>query len=140
MIRAGSQQAMPNFALAAACGRQPGSNVLHTARGERHIVTLPALLTWKDRRGLTRLANVVTRNVAERGVYVECSSEVSIPLFRLVLFRLEPQLRVSDGLPESLRHGWILSAVYRVTLPKSSDQPAGLALRLIVGSGPSATL
>jgi len=107
--------------------------VLQIARGERHVVTLPALLTWKDRSGVTRLANAVTRNVAEQGVYVECSSDVSIPLFRLVLFRLEAQLRVSDVLPESLRHGWILSAVYRVTLPKSSDQPVGLALRLIMG-------
>jgi hypothetical protein len=78
--------------------------------------------------------------VSEQGVYVECSSDVSIPLFRLVLFRLEPPLRPCDGLPESLRHGWILSAVYRVTLAKSSDQPAGLALRLIVGSVPSSTL
>ena len=66
-------------------------------------------------------------------MYVECSSDVSIPLYRLVLFNLERHVRHSDGLPESLRQGRILSAVYRVTLPTSPDEPTGLALRLIVG-------
>ena len=50
---------------------------------------LPARLTWKDQRGTTRFASVVTRNVSEFGVYVECQSPVSIPLFRLVQFQLE---------------------------------------------------
>jgi hypothetical protein len=98
---------------------------------ERRPVTLPARLTWKDERGATRFATVVTRNVSEFGVFVECPSAVSIPLFRLVQFQLERDARDSDGLPSSLRQGRILSAVYRVT-PASRSTPQGLALRLMV--------
>ena len=55
---------------------------------ERRPVALPARLTWKDQRGATRFATVVARNVSDFGVYVECQSPVSIPLFRLVQFKL----------------------------------------------------
>ena len=100
-------------------------------RSERRTITLPARLTWKDQRGATRFVSVVTRNVSELGVYVECQSAVSIPLYRLVQFQLEREVRESDGLPSSLRHGRILSAVYRVT-PASGSTPKGLALRLMI--------
>jgi hypothetical protein len=63
-------------------------------------------------------------------VYVECQSPVSIPLYRLVQFQLERDVRDSDALPDTLQ-GRILSAVYRVT-PPSPSQPQGLALRLMV--------
>src|SRR5256885_5692409 len=98
---------------------------------ERHTVTLPARLTWKDQRGTTRFATVIARNVSELGVYVECQSPVSIPLFRLVQFQLERDVRETDALPGALQQGRILSAVYRVS-PPSSAQPQGLALRLMV--------
>ena len=98
---------------------------------ERRAVTLPARLTWKDQRGATRFAMVQIRNVSEFGVYVECQSPVSIPLFRLVQFQLERDVRASDALPGSLQHGRVLSAVYRVSPPKGS-QLQGLALRLMV--------
>jgi hypothetical protein len=69
---------------------------------ERRPVALPARLTWKDQRGATRFATVVARNVSAFGVYVECQSPVSIPLFRLVQFQLERD--VYDGnLPGSLQ-------------------------------------
>src|SRR5207253_481343 len=45
---------------------------------ERQSVALPARLTWKDARGTTRFATVVTRNVSQFGVYVESPSPVSI--------------------------------------------------------------
>jgi hypothetical protein len=98
---------------------------------ERRPVALPARLTWKDQRGATRFATVVARNVSDFGVYVECQSPVSIPLFRLVQFQLERD--VYDGnLPGSLRQpGRVLSAVYRVS-PPSSSRPQGLALRLMI--------
>jgi hypothetical protein len=100
---------------------------------ERRSVTLPARLTWKDQRGATRFATVLTRNVSEHGVYVECASAVSIPLFRLVQFQLEREVHESDALPDALRQGRILSAVYRVSPAKpSSGAPLGLALRLMV--------
>ena len=69
---------------------------------ERRNVALPARLTWKDQRGTTRFATVVTRNVSEHGVYVECQSPVSIPLYRLVQFQLERDVRDGDALPDSL--------------------------------------
>src|SRR5580704_9830373 len=81
---------------------------------ERRAISLPARLTWKDQRGTTRFATVVTRNVSEFGVYVECQSAVSIPLYRLVQFQLERDVREADRLPEALRQGRILSAVYRI--------------------------
>ena len=98
---------------------------------ERRNVTLPARLTWKDQRGTTRFATVIARNVSELGVYVECQSPVSIPLFRLVQFQLERDVREADALPGTLQQGRVLSAVYRVS-PPSPAQPQGLALRLMV--------
>lgn len=111
---------------------QPSKRAADRKRGsERRSVTLPARLTWKDQRGTTRFATVMTRNVSELGVYVECQSPVSIPLYRLVQFQLERDVRESDALPGALRGGRVLSAVYRVS-PPSTSQPQGLALRLMV--------
>jgi len=98
---------------------------------ERRAVTLPARLTWKNQRGTTRFATVITRDVSEFGVYVECHSPVSIPLYRLVQFQLERDVRDGDALPRVLQQGRILTAVYRVT-PPSPSKPQGLALRLMV--------
>ena len=100
---------------------------------ERRSVALPARLTWKDQRGATRFATVVARNVSDFGVYVECHSPVTIPLYRLVQFQLERESgRDGDSLPCSLQHaGRVLSAVYRVS-PPSSSKPQGLALRLMI--------
>jgi hypothetical protein len=99
---------------------------------ERRSVAVPARLTWKDQYGTTRFASVITRNVSEFGVYVECHSPVSIPLYRLVQFQLERDVRDADGLPQSLKQGRALSAVYRVSPPKPSGARQGLALRLMV--------
>jgi hypothetical protein len=107
---------------------RPDSN---KREAERRVVTLPARLTWKDQRGMTRFATVTARNVSQFGVYVECHSPVSIPLYRLVQFQLERDVPESDALPESLHEGRILSAVYRVS-PPSPSKPQGLALRLMV--------
>jgi hypothetical protein len=110
---------------------QPPQTDDNKRTGERKSVTLPARLTWKDQRGTTRFASVIARNVSQYGVYVECQSPVSIPLFRLVQFQLERDVRESDALPGSLQQGRVLSAVYRVT-PPSPSRPQGLALRLMV--------
>ncbi len=100
---------------------------------ERRAVALAARLMWKDQRGATRFATVVARNVSDVGVYVECLSPVSIPLYRLVQFQLEREGgHEGASLPGSLqRAGRVLSAVYRVS-PPSSSRPQGLALRLMV--------
>ena len=98
---------------------------------ERRPVTVPARLTWKDARGTTRFASVVARNVSEFGVYVECPSPVSIPLYRLVQLQIERGGSEAGALPSVLKQGRVLSAVYRVS-PPSSSRPQGLALRMMV--------
>jgi hypothetical protein len=99
---------------------------------ERKTIALPARLTWKDQRGATRFASVVARNISDYGVYVECQSLVSIPLYRLVQFQLEREGSESDALPATVRQGRVLSAVYRITPPKPAGKPQGLALRLMI--------
>ena len=99
---------------------------------ERRAIAVPARLTWKDQRGTTRFASVMTRNMSEFGVYVECQSPVSIPLYRLVQLQLERDVRDAQGLPSSLRQGRALSAVYRVSPPTQAGVRQGLALRLMV--------
>jgi len=99
---------------------------------ERRDIELPARLTWKDQRGATRFATVLTRNVSDFGVYVESPSPLSIPLYRLVQFQLERDGRAGEALPGALQQGSrVLSAVYRVT-PPSSSRKQGFALRLMV--------
>jgi len=97
----------------------------------RRPVELAARLTWKDQRGATRFASVIARNVSDFGIYVECPTPVSIPLYRLVQIQLEREDRNTDGIPRALRHGRVLSAVYRVA-PRSRALPQGFALRLMV--------
>jgi len=115
--------------------KRPGAT---TRAAERKPIAVSARLTWKDQRGTTRFATVVTRNVSEYGVYVECQSPVSIPLFRLVQFQLERDVRGVDALPAALQQGRVLSAVYRVS-PASASKPQGLALRLMVDPKRAAT-
>ena len=99
---------------------------------ERRELNIPARLTWKDQRGATRFASVVTRNISEQGVFVECQSAVSIPMFRLVQFQLERAVRDENDMPAALRTGRVLSAVYRVSPGTTSGRPQCLALRLMV--------
>ena len=108
------------------------SSTLDKRSAQRRSVCLPARLTWKDQRGTTRFASVITRDVSEFGVFVECQGAVSIPLFRLVQFQLERDVRDSEPVPASLRAGRVLSAVYRVTSPAANGGRQGLALRLMV--------
>jgi hypothetical protein len=102
-------------------------------RAERRSLTLPGRVTWKDARGTTRFATVVTRNVSETGVFIEWTEPTSIPLFRLVTFQIERDARNVDGLPLALRTGRVLSAVYRQgTLKRSTGAHDGYGLRLLV--------
>ena len=97
----------------------------------RQAVALPARLAWKDGRGVNRFASVVTRDVSDYGVFIECQSALSIPLYRLVHFQLEPSVRDLREVPEALRQGRVLSAVYRVS-HATKQTPHGFALRLMV--------
>ena len=110
----------------------PNRSKDHMRLTDRRPVAMPARLMWRDQRGTERFASVVARNVSEHGVYVECRSAVSIPIYRLVQFQLEREAREGDVLPEALRRGRVLSAVYRVTPATAAGSPQGLALRLMV--------
>ena len=101
--------------------------------GERRRVCVPGRLTWRDASGTLRFASVVTRDVSDVDVFVECQVPASIPLYRLVHFQIERPARDCDDLPRVLQQGKVLSAVYRVGPYKSSTgTPQGYALRLLV--------
>ena len=102
-------------------------------RAARRSVALPGRVTWKDSRGTTRFASVVTRNVSESGVFIEWCEPTAIPLYRLVSFQLERDARNAEGIPMALRAGRVLSAVYRTgTFQRSTGTPDGYGLRLLV--------
>lgn len=100
---------------------------------ERRTIELPARLTWKDASGAVRFISVVTRDVSEAGVFVECEAGAAIPLFRLVHLQVERSTRTADALPIRLREGRVLSAVWRVApCRRSTGTPSGYALRFLV--------
>ena len=108
------------------------TNVM-ASRSARQSLVLPGRVTWKDARGTTRFASVVTRDISDTGVFIEWSEPTSIPLYRLVTFQLEREARHADGLPPALRMGKVLSAVYRAgQFQKSTGTPDGYGLRLMV--------
>lgn len=96
-------------------------------------MALPARLTWKDASGAVRFISVMTRDVSEVGVFVECEVGAAIPLYRLVHLQVERAARVSEALPMQLRDGKVLSAIWRVApCRRSTGTPSGYALRFLV--------
>ena len=103
---------------------------------ERRRTSLPGRLVWRDIRSATRFASVLIRNISEHGAYVECVSGTPIPLHRLVFLQTERDVQDHADLPAPLRHGRVLSAVYRVGPPQTSTGcPQGYGLRLLVEPG-----
>jgi hypothetical protein len=102
-------------------------------RAERRSLILPGRVTWKDARCTTRFASVLTRDVSETGVFIEWRESTSIPLYRLVSFQLERDVRNTEGVPPVLRSGKVLSAVYRAgAFQRSTGTPEGYGLRMLV--------
>ena len=100
---------------------------------ERRPVAVPGQIVWKDARGTTRLASVVTRDVSEHGVAVECLNGAAIPLYRLVYFQIDRDARNRPDLPAVLRKQNVLSAVFRVgPCSEVTGAPGEYALRLLV--------
>lgn len=100
---------------------------------ERRRVAVPGQIVWKDARGTTRLASVVTRDVSEHGVSVECLNGPAIPLYRLVYFQVDRQARHIPDLPQALRKPNVLSAIFRVGDDnRATGAPSEYALRLLV--------
>ena len=100
---------------------------------ERVAITVPARITWKDASGAVRFASVMTRDVSEAGVFVECDAGAAIPLYRLVHLQVERSAGINQQLPMKLREGRVLSAVWRVApCRRSTGTPSGYALRFLV--------
>jgi hypothetical protein len=94
---------------------------------------VPGQIVWKDARGTTRVASVVTRDVSEHGVCVECLNGTPIPQYRLVYFQIDRSVRHRPDLPAALRKQSVLSAVFRVgPCRQSTGAPSDYALRILV--------
>lgn len=100
---------------------------------ERRQVSVPGQIVWKDAKGTTRMASVVTKDVSDLGVYVECLQGPAIPLYRIVYFQVDKSARHRPDLPPALRGSNVLSAVFRVgaSSPRTGT-PSEYALRLLV--------
>lgn len=102
-------------------------------RSERRQVAVPGQIVWKDARGATRMAPVMTKDVSDHGVSLECQIPTAIPLYRLVYFQVDRDARHSADLPAALRKANVLSAVFRVgEYSPVTGAPTHYALRLLV--------
>jgi hypothetical protein len=111
-------------------GHQPRSE---KRTSERRPLAVAGQIVWKDARGNTRLTEVVTRDVSEHGVAVECLNGQPIPLYRLVYFQVAREARNNEDLPPALRKANVLSAIFRVgTDNRATGAPCEYALRLLV--------
>lgn len=100
---------------------------------ERRRLAVPGQIVWKDARGTTRIASVITRDVSEHGVSVECLSGTPIPQYRLVYFQVDRDSRHRPDLPAALRKASVLSAIFRVgACQQATGTPRDYALRLLV--------
>ena len=75
-------------------GHQPRSE---KRTSERRRLAVAGQIVWKDARGNTKLTEVVTRDVSEHGVSVECLNGAAIPLYRLVYFQVTREARHQPG-------------------------------------------
>jgi len=113
---------------------QGGHQPRHEKRSsERRSVAVPGQIVWKDAKGNTKLTSVMTKDVSEHGVAVECLNGVAIPLYRLVYFQVDREARHRPDLPDALRKPNVLSAIFRVGEDsRATGAPAEYALRLLV--------
>ena len=100
---------------------------------ERRRLEVPGQIVWRDADGTTRFASVVTRDVSEHGVAVQCLNGTAIPRYRLVYFQIDREARNRPELPAALRKPNVLSAVFRVgPYSEQTGSPSDYALRLLV--------
>src|SRR4026208_1993500 len=98
---------------------------------DRHPIAVPGQILWKDARGSTRMASVVTRDVSAHGVSVGCQGGVPLPRSRLVYFQVDRAVRGRADLPAPLRKSTVLSAIFRVgPVSDATGAPAEYAPRL----------
>jgi hypothetical protein len=112
---------------------QGSGNKCTKRAADRLRISVPGQILWKDARGTTRMAPVVTRDISERGVRVECQGGVAIPLYRMVYFQVDREARHRVDLPAVLRKSNVLSAVFRVgPVSDLTGAPTEYALRLLI--------
>ena len=100
---------------------------------DRRQLAVPGQMVWKDARGNTKLTTVVTRDVSDHGVSVQCLGGAAIPLYRLVYFQVDREARHRPDLPDVLRKPNVLSAIFRVSDDnRATGAPSTYALRLLV--------
>jgi hypothetical protein len=105
---------------------------------ERHPIQVPGQIVWKDHRGQTRMAAVVTRDVSDQGVSFECRTGLTVPLYRLVYLQIDRHARNRPDLPAPLRKQNVLSAVFRVgACSEKTGTPTEYAVRLLVEPQPA---
>lgn len=116
-----------------------GGTRLEKRAAERRRMQVPGQIVWKDHRGQTQMASVVTRDVSEFGVSFECRTGLTVPMYRLVYFQVDRHLRNHPDLPAPLRKQNVLSAVFRVgEASERTGTPTEYALRLLVDPKPAA--
>ena len=99
----------------------------------RHPISVPGQIVWKDARGTTRMASVMTRDVSDTGVSVECLDGPAIPLYRIVYFQVDRSARGRRDLPAALRGSNVLSAIFRVgDYSQRTGKPSEYGLRLLI--------
>ena len=99
---------------------------------ERRSVHVPAQIVWKDGRGQTRMASVVTRDVSDFGALIEARGDLNLPLYRLVYLQVDRLARNRPDLPDTLRRHSVMSAVFRVAGSSDPGAPKLYALRMLV--------
>jgi hypothetical protein len=110
------------------------SNSRHERRGtDRLRIEVPGQIVWKDAKGATRMADVVTRDISKTGVCVVCQGTTPIPLYRLCYFQVDRSARHRLDLPAVLRKSSVLSAIFRVGATNDvTGTPSEYGLRLLV--------
>jgi hypothetical protein len=112
---------------------QGGQPRIEKRVAERRRLSVPGQIVWKDARGTTRMATVLTTDVSDYGVSVQCLGGTAIPLFRLVYFQVDREARGRADLPAALRKAGVLSAIFRVgPCQQSTGTPSEYALRMLV--------
>ena len=110
------------------------SGTKYERRGtDRHRLAVPGQIVWKDAKGATRMAAVVTREISETGVSVGCQGGIAIPLYRLCYFQVDRDARNRLDLPAPLRKASVLAAVFRVgACSDVTGSPNEYGLRLLI--------
>ena len=86
-----------------------------------------------------RFASVMTRDVSDAGVFVECEAGAAIPLYRLVHLQVERGVGLNQpAAVAAARRPRAVRGLARRALPPSTGTPSGYALRFLVDPQASA--